>query len=37
MKVKMFLLPALLCLAGASYGEDAQYKVMDGYKVDPKR
>ena len=34
MKVKMFLLPALLCLAGASYGEDAPYKVVDGYKVD---
>ena len=34
MKVKMFFLPALLCLASATYGADALYKVVDGYKVD---
>ena len=34
MKVKMFLLPALLCLASATHGADAPYKVVDGYKVD---
>ena len=34
MKMKMFLLSALLCLAGVTHGADAPYKVVDGYKVD---
>ena len=34
MKVKMFLLPALLCLVGAAHSVDAPIKVVDGYKVD---
>ena len=34
MKVKMFMLPALLCLAGAAPAADAPIKVVDGYKVD---
>ena len=34
MKVKMFLLPALLCLVGAARGADVPIKVVDGYKVD---
>lgn len=34
MKVKMFLLPVLLSLAGLTYGADAPYTVVDGYKVD---
>ena len=34
MRVKMFLLPALLCLTGAAHSADAPIKVVDGYKVD---
>ena len=34
MKVKTFLLPALLCLVGAAHSADAPIKVVDGYKVD---
>ena len=34
MKVKMFLLPALLCLVGAAHSVDTPIKVVDGYKVD---
>ncbi len=34
MKLKMFMLPAVLCLAAAAHGADAPYKVVDGYKVD---
>ena len=34
MKVKTFLLPALLCLVSATHGADAPIKVVDGYKVD---
>ena len=34
MKMKMFLLPALLCLAGATHAADAPVKVVEGYKVD---
>lgn len=34
MKVKTFLLPALLCLAGAAHAADAPIEVVDGYKVD---
>ena len=34
MKVKMLLLPAVLCLAGAGQAQDKPYTVVDGYKVD---
>ena len=34
MRMKTFLLPALLCLVGVAHGGDAPYKVVDGYKVD---
>ena len=34
MKVKMFMLPALFCLAGAAHSADPPIKVVDGYKVD---
>ena len=34
MRVTMYLLPALLCLAGATHAADAPIKVVDGYKVD---
>ncbi len=34
MKVKTFLLPALLCLAGTAHAADAPIEVVDGYKVD---
>ena len=34
MKMKMLLLPALLCLVGATHGADVPIKVVDGYKVD---
>ena len=34
MKLTMFLLPALLCLAGAAQAADSPIKVVDGYKVD---
>ena len=34
MDVKLLLLPALLCLAGAAQAQEKPYKVVDGYKVD---
>lgn len=34
MKVKLQLLPVLLCLAGAVHADEPLYTVVDGYKVD---
>jgi len=34
MNIKPFLLPLLLCLAGAVHADEPLYTVVDGYKVD---
>ena len=34
MKIKLLLLPLLLCLAGAVHADEPLYTVVDGYKVD---
>ena len=34
MKIKLLLLPLLLCLAGEVHADEPLYTVVDGYKVD---